>query len=496
MKINNIKHNLLKTLTLLLISFVSLNVMGQTCDFSLSNSGNTGGYTEYYLVLDATGNVAQVISGAGPVTVTGQGLGTVTEVMHLMYDPTDPPMNVPPVAGDDPANILGGCTNNFLGSTILLECLCEEDEVSAAYVPAGGDMLMYFLADGAGMILDANMTGNFGTDEAIGDYFIYALTYESTDPPTTLPAVGGNISDFSNDGCYNEDFLSSGCCAQKISCCDLELALDLPSTTCDGAGNLVFVVDATMATGVITGDNGATFTDMGGGNWEGMVPVTSGTSIFLTATDAGAMCEDTITIDATFITCDDANNPVCTLEGALSTNAADFICNADGTISTDITVTGAAGTSATVDGATVGGNGVYSVVLTGKMGTVVLTDPDGFGTCQFDLMYDLNALLPSTAPTISPSPTIELCPNVLPDPVTATGSSPTAMFTWYTDAALTMPVGPGLVSGANNEIFNLGVLTTPTLTIYVAETTAGGCAGVATAITYTRTGCSADAGRF
>lgn len=496
MKIKNIKYNFLKTLTLLLISFVSLNVMGQTCDFSLSNSGNTSGYTEYYLVLDAAGNIAQVIPGAGPVTITGQGLGTVTEVLHFMYDPTDPPMNVPPVVGADPANIVGGCTNNFLGSGILLECLCEEDEISATYVPAGGDMLMYFLVDGAGVILDANMTGNFGTDEALGDYFIYALTYESTDPPTTIPAIGGNISDFSSDGCYNEDFLSSGCCAQKISCCDLELALDLPSTTCDGAGNLVFVVDATMAAGAVTGDNGATFTDMGGGIWEGLVSVTSGTSILLTATDAGAMCDDTITIDATFITCDDMNNPICTLEGALSTNPDDFTCNTDGTISTDITVTGAAGINATVDGATVGGDGVYPVVLAGTTGTVVLTDPDGFGTCQYDLMYDLSALLPSTAPMVSMGPIIEVCPMQMPEVITATGSSPTSTFAWYTDAALTMPVNPSLVSGTYNEIFNLSSLTTSSFTVYVAEVTAGGCAGASTEITYTRTDCGANGGRF
>ena len=495
MNIKNIKFRFIKTFLLLLAISLSINAVGQTCDFSLNNSGNTGGFIEYYLVLDAAGNVAQVVPGPGPVSVTGQGLGTVTEVIHLMYDPTDPPVNVPPAVGDDPNNITGGCTNNFLGAGILLECLCEEDEIAVGYTPGGGDALMYYLVDGAGTVLDVNTTGNFGMDETVGDYFVYALAYDTTDPPTTIPGIGDNISTFSNDGCYNQDFLSSGCCAQKISCCALEAELDLAATTCDAPnGNLVFEIDVTMATGTITGDNGATFTDNGGGSWTGLVTVTPGSMVTVTVTDGTAMCSQEVIIDATYITCDDTGNPVCSLMASLDTNINSFVCNADGTIDCNIIITGAAGTNVTIDGTLAGGDGTYPATLNGLMGTVTVLDPDGFDNCQFDLVYDLSTILPDTPPVIAPSTTIQICPFGPIDPAVASGTG--GMFEWYADAALTTPA-TGFITGANNESYTpLSVAMGTTVTVYVVETTSGGCPSASTAVEFIRGQCAANGGSF
>ena len=471
------------------------NAVGQTCDFSLSNSGNTAGYTEFYLVLDAAGNIAQVVPGPGPVTVTGQGVGTITEVLHLMYDPTDPPINTPPAVGDDPANISGGCANNFLGSSMFLECLCEEDEISATYAPGGGSNLTYFLTDASGAIIDVNTTGNFGTDETLGDYFLYALTYEPTDAPTNIPGIGDNISDFSFDGCYNSDFLS-GCCAQKISCCDLEAELDLLATTCDGPnGNLIFEIDATMATGALSDDQGSTWTDNGGGSWTGLVTVTPGTMVTVTITDADTACEVIVEIDATYIKCDDIGGAVCTLEGTLSAGPDDYTCNIDGTISTNIEIMGAAGTNVTVDGVLVGGDGSYLIDLTGETGTVVILDPDGFDNCQFDLVYDLTGVLPNTPPTIGPMTELLACPGVTFDPVEAMGS-PGVTFVWYSDAALTMPISTG-VTGPNNEFYTPGIVPMgTTTTVYVVASNAGGCESPETTVTFTTTSCGANGGSF
>ena len=485
--------------TLLLAIFIGINANGQSCDFALNNTGSTGGDTEYYLVLDAAGNIDQVIPGPGPVNLTGIASGTMAEVLHLVYDSANPPTNVPPVAGDDPAAIVG-CTNDFLGGGLILECLCEEDQISATYTPGtiAGDETKYFLVDPAtGAILDCNATGDFGSDELIGDYFLYALNYETANAPTTIPAIGGNISDFSEDGCYNPGFLYNPCCAQKISCCDLEAALNLAATVCDAPnGNLIFTIDVTNASGTITDDAGGTYTDNTGGSWTGLVTVVPGTVVTVLVYDDVLDCDQEVIIDATFITCNDDGDDVCTLEGALSTDVNDYVCNADGTIDGVITVTGAAGVNVTIDGVVVGGDGTYPITLSGTAGTVVLTDPDGYEICQFDLEYDLSDILPGTPPTISPSPDIVLCPGVPIDPVMASGTGGTT-FNWYTDAGLNNAVNPSEVGGANSEFYTpTAVPSGTTVTVYVVEVNTGGCESPSTTVTFTRTECEADGGRF
>jgi len=234
------KYKITKRCSQLLLAIAATlfttNTFAQTCDFTINNGGATGGDTEYFLQLDAAGNIAAVTPGPGPLNITTVATGTIVEVLHLVYDSTDPPTNVPPAVGDDPAAIVG-CTNDHLSSRVILECLCVEDALTITYTPGGGDMQMYYLVDPAtGAILDANTTGDFGTDEIAGDYFVQSISYDSTNPPTTLPATGGNISDFSADGCYNPDFLSSAYCGQKIVCCPdcaAATAADLMQRTCD-----------------------------------------------------------------------------------------------------------------------------------------------------------------------------------------------------------------------------------------------------------------------
>ena len=499
MTIKHIKIIIPKYWLMIATLFLGINSIGQTCDFTINNNGGAGGDTEYFLVLDAAGNIAEVIAGPGPINISSQAVGTVTEVLHLIYDSSNLPTNVPPVLGDDPGGIVG-CTNDHLSARIILECLCEEDEISATYTPGGGDVLIYYLVDPAdGSVLDSNSSGNFGTDELVGEYFIHALSYSSTSPPTILPTIGGNILDFSGDGCYNPDFLSSACCAQKISCCDMMAEVNLAATTCDAPnGNLIFTIDVTAATGTITGDMGATFIDNGGGSWTGSVNVIPGSVLTVTVNDDVQACDQEVLIDATNIVCDDMGNPVCALVGLLSIDVNDYICNADGTITCEITISGAAGTSVSIDGNAIGGgNGTYSITVPGPMGTIVLTDPDGFlnGACQTDLVYDLSDILPSTPPILSPALEIVLCPGVPVDPIMASGSTGTT-FNWYTDAGLTIAVNSSEVDGVNNEIFMPSVVPPGTTMYYVVEVNAGGCESPATEFSYTRTECGADGGRF
>lgn len=343
----NIKYKYLKFLSLLMTLFLGASLYGQTCDFSLSNSGNTGGYVESYLVLDAAGNIDQVVAGPGPVVITGQGLGTITEVMHFMYDPADPPTPIPAV-GVDPSTITGGCTNNFMGSIIALECLCEEDEISATYTPGGGDVLVYYMADASGVILDSNMTGNFGTDEAVGDYFIYALSYDSTDPPSTIPAVGGNISDFSNDGCYNQDFLSSGCCAQKIVCCEEAMlaANDADALICAGTDAIFDFTGLPGQEVTFSVNGGAPMTATLDGAGEGSVTLnnvtTDQTITLISSYDPVADCTiligDMVTVQTETCTPEITASDPCSCNDDQSENGA-----GDGTFSELITVEGIPG---------------------------------------------------------------------------------------------------------------------------------------------------------
>lgn len=229
---------------LIFAMFVTINLQAQTCDFSINNAAQ-GGDTEYFLELDAAGNIATVTAGPGPLNVTAVALGTVVEILHLVYDSANPPTNVPPSVGDDPTAIMG-CTNDFLGNRVFLECLCVEDEIALTYAPGGGDTQVYFLIDPAtGAILDSNTTGNFGADEAAGDYFVQVLAYDSASPPTTIPATGGNISDFSADGCYNSDFLTAACCSQKIACASMLVASD--PCSCDNNQTANAAMDGTFS---------------------------------------------------------------------------------------------------------------------------------------------------------------------------------------------------------------------------------------------------------
>lgn len=195
--------------------------------------------------------ITDVYSG-GNVSINGITTGTSLQAYHLLYDSANPPANVPPIANTtNVADITGGCVNDFLSTTILLDCLCVEDEISASYTPGGGDMLVYFLVNpSSGNILDSNSTGNFGNDEAMGDFFIFSLAYDSSDPPTSIPATGGNLSDFSNDGCFNSDFLGNAYYAQKINCA-LDVAASDPcicnnNQTANGAGNGTFSETITL----------------------------------------------------------------------------------------------------------------------------------------------------------------------------------------------------------------------------------------------------------
>ncbi len=232
----NYKINKLRNFWFSVIAvFMSSFAVAQTCSFTVTNSGAIGGDTEYYLQLDEAGNIAAVILGGSSVTLTGAEVGSVTQFLYLVYDSTNPPTNVPPQVGNNPADIVG-CTNDFMGSPIFLECLCSSDLISATYNPGtvSGDLLQYFLTDETGLVVETNTSGNFGIDESNGDYFIYALNYDSANPPSTIPVAGANISDFSNDGCYNSDFLNPGCCVQKIGCCPDVLTENDSATICSG----------------------------------------------------------------------------------------------------------------------------------------------------------------------------------------------------------------------------------------------------------------------
>lgn len=251
MKYKNIICSFRALLLLAAFAFIGINAEAQDCSFTINNSGATGGDTEYFLVLDASGNIMQVIPGPGPVVVAGD-FGTVTELLHLVYDAADAPTNVPPAMGDDPSGILG-CTNDFLNEGILLECICTEEELTTEYTPGGGNTLIYYLVDPTtGDIIESNGDGNFGTDEGNGDYFVYALAYDSGDAPSTLPTT--NLREFSEDGCYNPDFLTKPYFVQKVEGADASFTCAAEVSNCAGLVNL----SPSIAGGVWTGTGSAT----------------------------------------------------------------------------------------------------------------------------------------------------------------------------------------------------------------------------------------------
>ena len=69
------KYKIIKVCSQLLIAIAailfSINTFAQTCEFTINNGGATGGDTEYFLELDAAGNIAAVTPGPGPLTITG-----------------------------------------------------------------------------------------------------------------------------------------------------------------------------------------------------------------------------------------------------------------------------------------------------------------------------------------------------------------------------------------------------------------------------------------
>ena len=72
---------------------------------------------------------------------------------------------------------------------------------SGTHNSAAGYTQVYLIADEAGNILGVSSSGNFGP-QAYGKYFAYALNYETASPPSSLPAIGVNVSALTG-GCSN-----------------------------------------------------------------------------------------------------------------------------------------------------------------------------------------------------------------------------------------------------------------------------------------------------
>jgi len=126
-----------------------------------------------------------------------------------------------------------------------------------------GNEVIFYLTDPGDVIIATNTTPNFTTPNT-GTYYIYGLSYDPTDAPSTIPmAVGESVQDISADGCYNADFLTD---FVPVFCeCEGEeiLALTTGATPgnivtyvlVDGTGNIAAVDDGgNFGSALATGD--------------------------------------------------------------------------------------------------------------------------------------------------------------------------------------------------------------------------------------------------
>lgn len=193
----------------------------------ITASGAMAGYTQLYVLVDAS--TSQVVATNGTGNFTGQVAAGVGYQIHaLNYEPSNAP-NPLPTAGamiGTTGNISAGCYNSdFLTDYVCLNVtncatscfksqnVCPTDNIVAK---ASGENVaftqLYVLADETGLFIDQNSTGVFPAAAfALGTTVrVHALNFDPANPPNTF--VAGDMINSIVAGCYNSDFLTDFVC--------------------------------------------------------------------------------------------------------------------------------------------------------------------------------------------------------------------------------------------------------------------------------------------
>jgi hypothetical protein len=204
------------------------------CDISANSSGATASYTQVYVLTDDNGVViAQNNSGTFPAVAPG-----AYRVYALNFNPIDPPAPLPANLIGQSVSLVGsqtaGCfnsdfftdyVNRSCASCVYTRTICANAAIlvnsslsNTAYVQR------YVLVDAAnGLIVAVNSTGNFTGQVIAGNsYQIHALNFDPTNPPSPLPTVGQQLNSIGStqNGCYNDDYLTDYICYNVTSCFD------------------------------------------------------------------------------------------------------------------------------------------------------------------------------------------------------------------------------------------------------------------------------------
>lgn len=193
----------------------------------------------------------------------------VYRVHALNYDPSDPPSPLPSALIGQPLSQVGsttaGCYNSDFESDFVTRICasCTLTATSSGFTPTFTQV--YVLVDETGNIVASNSSGTFAVSTA-GVFYIHALNYDPSDPPSPLPSalIGQPISQVGSTtaGCYNSDlitdFVTRSCseCYQERTAC-IEDNFIVSSTGQNGAYTQLYVLtnpDGVILSTNLTGD--------------------------------------------------------------------------------------------------------------------------------------------------------------------------------------------------------------------------------------------------
>lgn len=214
----------------------------------VSSSGSSIGYTQLYVLVDASSGVIVSTSTSG--IFTGQVTeGASYEIYALNYLPSDAP-NPLPVPGDlvnAIGNLSSGCYNSdYLDDYICVNvtsCVdgCAQSTTlelgSTIQAGTSGENQVYeqvfVLTDLSGNYIDHNSSGNFDSSTlGVGNYQVHAINYNVLDPPSPLPSDlnPGDALTLINGGCFNDDFFDDYVCFEVVL---IFLPIELAAFTAD-----------------------------------------------------------------------------------------------------------------------------------------------------------------------------------------------------------------------------------------------------------------------
>ena len=205
------------------------------CNLSATSSGANPAYTQVYVLVEAaTGNIiAQNNSGTFPAVAPG-----AYRVYALNFNPVDPPAPLPANLIGQSVSLVGtqtaGCFNSdFFSDYVNRSCasclftrnVCANDLI---LVSTSSENLAYtqryVLVDAlTGSIVAVNSSGDFTGQVIAGhSYQVHALNFDPANPPSPLPVVGQQLNSIGStqNGCYNDDYLTDYICYNVTSCFD------------------------------------------------------------------------------------------------------------------------------------------------------------------------------------------------------------------------------------------------------------------------------------